>query len=175
MKAFGLVLLASEALLLAGVSLLSVSGVSFAAAAAAAASLLPVGCLDCVEASGAAAFIADLLLAATLPFGPRATLAGVYLLGAVFASFVSNTAAAALMFPVAMNAAVTAGLDTRAIALGLALAASAGFATPIGSNPNLLVYGPGGYRYLDFTRVGLPLSVLCMVLAVVLLPMAWPL
>ena len=97
-----------------------------------------IGLAKALEASGAAAFIADLLLAATLPFGPRATLAGVYLLGAVFASFVSNTAAAALMFPVAMNAAVTAGLDTRAIALGLALAASAGFATPIGSNPNLL-------------------------------------
>jgi di/tricarboxylate transporter len=134
-----------------------------------------IGVSNALEASGGAEMISEVLLTVTTPFGPRATLAGVYVLGAVFASFVSNAAAAALVFPIAMGAAEATGMDTRAVALGLALAASAGFATPIGSNPNLLVYGPGGYRYLDFTRVGLPLTLICMALAVTLLPIFYPL
>ncbi len=134
-----------------------------------------IGLAHALEKTGAADAASQVLLAVTSPFGPRATLAGVYILGATFASFVSNAAGAALVFPIAITAAETAGLDTRAVSLCLALAASAGFATPIGSSPNLLVYGPGGYRYRDFTRVGLPLSILCMVLAVALLPEVWPL
>ena len=116
-----------------------------------------------------------LLLEITSPLGPRGLLAGVYLLGACFASFISNAAAAALVFPVAMTAATKAGLDPRPFAIALALAASAGFSTPIGSQPNLLVYGPGNYRYLDYARVGVPLTIVCLVITVVVLPMFWPL
>lgn len=127
-----------------------------------------------MERSGAAAAFASALVGLTEPLGPRATLAGVYLLGVLFASFISNAAAAALLFPVAMTAAEGGGHDPRPFALALAMAASAGFSTPIGCKPNLLVYGPGGYRYGDFTRVGLPLNVLFLVLAVVLIPWIWP-
>ena len=134
-----------------------------------------IGVAGALENSGAAAAMGELLLQLTAPFGPRATLAGVFILGAASASFISNAAAAALVFPIAMTTAQTAGMDTRAMALCLALAASAGFSTPIGSNPNLLVYGPGGYRYRDFTRIGLPLTILCGVTAVILLPIVWPL
>ena len=115
------------------------------------------------------------LIQVTLPFGPLAVLTGVFALGAMFASFVSNAAAAALVFPVAMTAAESAGVDTRIVALTLAIAASSGFATPIGSPANLLVYGPGGYRYTDYARLGLPLLVIAWVCVLVFLPLAWEL
>ena len=73
-----------------------------------------------------------------------------------------------------MTAAESAGLETRAVALTLAVASSAGFATPIGSPANLLVYGPGGYRYLDYARLGLPLAVLALICVLVFLPLTWP-
>src|SRR5690606_20273762 len=97
-----------------------------------------------MERNGAAAAFAAALVGLTEPLGPRATLAGVYLLGVLFASFLSHAAAAALLFPVAMTAAEGGGHDPRPFALALAMAASAGFSTPIGCKPNLLVYGPGG-------------------------------
>ncbi len=134
-----------------------------------------IGVATALERSGAAGVLGQSLLAVTEPLGAVGVLGGVWILGAVFASFVSNSAGAALVFPVAMTAAASAGLDTRAVALALALAASAGFCTPIGSNPNLLVYGPGGYRYLDYTRVGLPLVLICLVSALVILPMVFSL
>jgi di/tricarboxylate transporter len=133
------------------------------------------GLANALEQTGAADAIGHLLLQVTEPFGPRAILAGVYLLGALFASFISNAAAAALLFPIAMTAAETAGLNPRAFAIALSLAASAGFCTPIGSQPNLLVYGPGSYRYLDYTRVGLPLLAITLTGCILFLPMIWPL
>ena len=78
------------------------------------------------------------------------------------------------MFPIALTAAEVGGFDPRAVCIALALSASAGFSTPIGSSPNLLVYGPGGYRYLDYARAGILLNVLLLVLTVVLLPFLWP-
>lgn len=132
------------------------------------------GVASAMESSGAAQAIARGLLAATAPFGPRATLAGVYLLGLAMASFISNSAAAALVFPVAITAAQLGGHDPVPFAMALAMAASAGLSTPIGCPPNLLVYGPGGYRYGDFTRVGLPLNVLLAAVAIALIPWIWP-
>ena len=81
-----------------------------------------------------------------------------------------------LLFP-ALLFTTTAGADLPAgVArdMALALAASAGFSTPIGCQPNLLVYGPGGYRYLDFTRAGLPLNFLLLGITLVLVPLFWP-
>lgn len=124
--------------------------------------------------SGAAELVAQGILAVTEPIGPRATLVAVYILGVVVASFVSNAAGAALLFPIAMDAAALGSHDPRPFAIAIAMAASAGFSTPIGCAPNLLVYGPGGYRYLDFTRVGLPLNVLFLIIAVVVIPLWWP-
>jgi di/tricarboxylate transporter len=134
-----------------------------------------LGVAKAMDESGAADALGHVLIEVTAPLGPRGTLAAVYLLGAVFASFISNAAAAALVFPIALTAAEVGGYDPRAFALALALAASAGFSTPIGSQPNLLVYGAGGYRYADYLRVGLPLNVLVLVTTIVLLPMVWPL
>lgn len=132
------------------------------------------GLARALDDSGAAELLGEILLLGTESLGPRATLAGVYVAGVVFASFISNAAAVALLFPVAMTAASSGGLDPRPFAMALALAASAGFSTPIGCQPNLLVYGPGGYQYLDFTRVGLPLNVIFLVVAVWMIPWVWP-
>ncbi|MFT4625718.1 MAG: di/tricarboxylate transporter [Myxococcota bacterium] len=134
-----------------------------------------LGVARAMDQSGAAAALGNLLLEATAPFGPRATLAAVYVLGATFASFISNAAAAALVFPIALTAAQAGGFDPLAFSLALAMAASAGFSTPIGSQPNLLVYGPGGYRYADYVRAGLPLNILLAITTVALLPLLWPL
>ncbi len=124
--------------------------------------------------SGAAELLAQGILAVTEPLGPRATLVAVYVLGVAMASFVSNAAGAALVFPIAMDAAALGGHDATPFAIAIAMAASAGFSTPIGCAPNLLIYGPGGYRYLDFTRVGLPLNALFLVVAAVVIPFWWP-
>lgn len=132
------------------------------------------GVAAAMEASGAAMGVARVLLAVTQPLGPHVTLAAVYVLGVAMASFISNAAAAALLFPVAIAAGELGGHDPKPFAIALAMAASAGFSTPIGCPPNLLVYGPGGYRYLDFTKVGLPLNLLFAVVAVVGIPLLWP-
>ncbi len=132
------------------------------------------GVAAALEESGAAEGIARLLLSLTDSMGPHATLAAVYVLGVVLASFISNAASAALMLPVALLAAELQGVDARPFAIALAMAASAGFSTPIGCPPNLLVYGPGGYQYLDFVRVGLPLNLLFFGVAMVGIPWVWP-
>ena len=87
---------------------------------------------------------------------------------------VTNTAAAALMFPFALAMAAGLGADPRPFAMVVALVASASFLTPIGYQTNLMVYGPGGYRFTDFTRVGLPLSLLLLVVVTLLAPVVWP-
>ncbi len=125
--------------------------------------------------TGAADVVADALIGWTSAMGPRGLLMGVYLMGTFFSLFISNTAAAALVFPVAIVAAQADGLDPRPFAIALTMAASAAFATPIGYQTNLLVYGPGGYRYGDFARLGLPLHVICFLVAMLIIPMVWPL
>lgn len=133
------------------------------------------GVAKAMELSGAAAAVAELLVAATSPFGPQATMAVLYLMAVGFASFISNASTAALMYPIALFAAQESGVDPRPFAIALAMAASAAFSSPVGYAANILVHGPGGYRYLDFVRVGLPLNALCFVTAVLLLPVFWPL
>ena len=94
-----------------------------------------------------------------------------------------NAAAAALVFPIALKVAQIGLdgpngeilLDPRPFAIAVALAASAAFATPLGSNALLLVSGPGGYRYRDFLRVGIPLNVVCLLVTLAILPRVWPL
>ncbi len=123
--------------------------------------------------TGVAQVIASFLMGLTAPLGPLGLLAGVYVLGMVFSLFISNAAAAALVFPIAVTAASAADLPSRPFAVALAMAASAAFATPIGYQTNLMVYGPGGYRYTDFTRVGLPLNFLVFLVAMAVIPMVW--
>jgi di/tricarboxylate transporter len=93
----------------------------------------------------------------------------------ILTELVSNTAAIALMFPIALAAAGQLGLDPRSFLIAATVAASFSFATPIGYQTNLMVYGPGGYRFADFTRVGVPLQLVLILLSLVLIPRIWPL
>ena len=133
-----------------------------------------LGLARALDESGAAAALASGVLPVVAPWGPVALLATVYLFTASFAALVSNPAAAALVFPVAMSVADASGLDPRPFAIAVAMGASAAFFTPTGIVPNLLVYGPGGYRYRDFTRVGLPLTALGLLTTLAVVPRVWP-
>jgi di/tricarboxylate transporter len=125
-------------------------------------------------ASGAVHAIAGTVVSTLGSWGPYAVLAGMAVLTMLFTEIVTNTAAAALMFPLAVATAGNLGVDPRPFVMVVALIASASFLTPIGYQTNLMVYGPGGYRFTDFGRVGVPLSLLLLTLAILLSPVVWP-
>jgi di/tricarboxylate transporter len=104
---------------------------------------------------------------------PLALLAGVYLLTAMLTEVLSNNAAAVLIATLAIGLAQSIGVDPRPFLIAVAVAASASFSTPIGYQTNTYVYGVGGYRFSDFTRVGLPLNVLAFLLAMLIIPRVW--
>ena len=107
-----------------------------------------------IESSGLAAFGAASLVSAFGSFGTSGVLVGVIMSTIVLLSLITNNAAAVLMFPVAISAASTLGVEPRPFALAVAVAASASFLTPIAYQTNLMVYGPGGYRFSDYARLG---------------------
>ena len=127
-----------------------------------------------VGQSGLAREIARLLIDALHPLGGIGILAGVLLATVVITQVVTNNAAAVLMFPIAVATAAEAHLGFRAFVLALVVGASASFLTPIGYQTNMMVYGPGGYRFTDFLRVGAPLNLLLWIVAVVLIPVFRP-
>lgn len=97
----------------------------------------------------------------------------VYLLTALFTSLITNNTAAVLMFPIAMAVSDSLGVDYMPFVITIMIAASASFATPIGYQTNLMVYGPGGYRFSDYLRLGLPLTFLLGLLVVLIVPRVW--
>ncbi len=127
--------------------------------------------------SGAAETIASLLVNVSVGFGALAVLAMVYALTALLSELVTNKAAAVLMFPIAISAAaqLDPGVNARAFAMAVMFAAATSLVTPLGFQTNLMVYGPGGYRYTDYIKTGLPLSILLFIVAMLLIPLAWPL
>ncbi len=88
---------------------------------------------------------------------------------------ITNNAAAALLFPIALSVAQSQELDPRPLLIGITIAASLALWTPLGYQTNLMVYGPGNYRFTDFTRIGLPLQLILAAVAVVAISVAWPL
>jgi di/tricarboxylate transporter len=127
-----------------------------------------------IQKTGLGAQVASGIIGAASAFGPWGVLAGVYLLTLFFTELVTNNAAVALAFPIAQAAAAQMGVQLLPFAIVVAVAASAGFATPLGYQTHLMIYGPGGYRFADFVRVGLPLDLLCMVVTVGLVPLVYP-
>lgn len=125
-----------------------------------------------LEHTGAAVLIIHPLLHLAKE-SPLGLLAGLYTLTAVLSSLISNNAAAVLMFPLAIAGVDRLGLSLLPYALAIAMAASASFATPIGYQTNLMVYGPGGYRFTDFVRIGLPLNVIAGVVSVAMIAWLW--
>ena len=128
-----------------------------------------------LQESGLAARAARLVVGTTMDLGPWAALSAVYLLAAVATEFVSNSGAAALMVPIALETARVSGCAPQPFVFAVAYAASASFATPIGYQTNTFVYGPGGYRFRDFLKVGLPLQVVLWIFASAVLPVFFPL
>ena len=128
-----------------------------------------------IESSGLATSVADTVMAAAGGLGPRGALVGVLLTTILLTEVITNNAAAVLVFPIAMAAAASLGLDPRPFAIAIAIGASASFLTPIGYQTNTMVYGPGGYRFGDYARLGLPLTLLVVVLTTWIVPLFWTL
>ena len=128
-----------------------------------------------VQASGLGGSIAQGLVDLSQPFGPLGALGAVLVATMILTEAVSNNAAAALMFPIALATASAVGADPRPFVIGVTLGASLSFLTPIGYQTNLMVYGLGGYRFTDYPRLGLPLNVASIVLCLVLIPVVFPL
>lgn len=123
----------------------------------------------CLEATGAAKAIADRIVG--LAGGnERLVILALYFVTSFFTEMITNNAAAVLVFPIAVAAAHKLGVDPKPYIIAVTIAASAAFATPFGYQTNLMVFGPGGYRYSDYLRFGIPLSLLCMTITVLLVP-----
>jgi di/tricarboxylate transporter len=91
-----------------------------------------------------------------------------------FSQVISNTAAAVLMVPIVLGAAAGLGVSPHPLMMGLAVGASSAFLTPIGTAPNLMVMAPGGYRFTDYAKVGVPLLALFLAVSLILIPIIWP-
>lgn len=128
-----------------------------------------------LQKTGGVQVIAQLLTDWLGPYGPKFTMAGLFLLTSLFSQFISNTATTVIMTPIAMEAAAQSGLDPHAFLMAVAVAASSAFVTPVASPVNLLVLTPARYRFTDFVRVGLPLQMIVLVAAVMVLPLLFPL
>ena len=136
-------------------------------------SMLAIGAA--LEASGAVALIVNAIAPALGNLPPFLIIWAIYLLTSVLTELVSNNAVAVVVTPIAIGLATALGIDPRPLVVAVMVAASASFATPIGYQTNMLVYGPGGYKFTDFMRVGIPLNRSIGVLASAVIPILWPL
>lgn len=128
-----------------------------------------------LQQTGVAAMASDAMLGLLADYGPLAVLAGMYFLAMLVTAVVSNNAVGVLLTPIAMNAAISMGYHPAPFVFAVLFGASACFATPIGYQTNLFVYGPGGYRFTDYVRVGAPLNLLLFLVAMFVIPWFWPL
>lgn len=126
-----------------------------------------------IEKSGAAQVLASRIIDVAAPFGSVGVLVALYAITAVLAGLVTTKASAALMFPIAASAAEAQGIGLVPISYMIMIAAATAFSTPIGFQTNLMVYGPGGYKYSDFLRLGLPLQTLVGICTVTIIAVAW--
>ncbi|MGZ5384340.1 MAG: SLC13 family permease, partial [Acidimicrobiia bacterium] len=133
------------------------------------------GLAAAMESSGLAATIATGLVHGLGTLGPTGLLAGVVVATVLLTSLLTNTAAVLLIFPIAIATADSFGANPRGFALAVAVAASMCFLTPIGYQTNMMVYGPGGYRFTDYLRLGLPLTLASVAVILVGIPIIWPL
>jgi di/tricarboxylate transporter len=127
-----------------------------------------------MEKTGAANLYAETFLALFQGLGPSFVLAGIMLVTSIGTHVLSNNATAVVVLPVAIAAAVAIGVDPKPFIVGVCFGASACYATPIGYQTNLMVYGPGRYRFSDYLKMGIPLNILVLLLGVVCIPMIWP-
>jgi di/tricarboxylate transporter len=133
------------------------------------------GLAAAMTTTGLAASIAGVIVDVFEPLGVLGALLGVLVATSLLTEVVTNNAAAALMFPIAMSTAAAVGASPRPFAIAVAVAASSSFLTPIGYQTNTMVYGLGGYRFTDYFRLGLPIQAAVIAVAVFVIPIGWPL
>ena len=124
--------------------------------------------------TGASEWYAQTFLSLFSGMGPTYVLSAVILLTSISTHVLSNNATAILLFPIAISAAQSLGTDPRPFIVAVCFGASACFAAPIGYQTNLLVYGPGGYRFSDYVKLGMPLNLLVYLAGSLFIPMLWP-
>lgn len=137
------------------------------------AGMLPLG--TAMETTGTARLLATTMVDVVGVWGPIAVLAGIYILASLVTEPMSNAAATVLIVPISIDIALTLGASPQAFVLATVIGASTSFLTPVGHQANVLVLGPGGYRFFDYTRVGLPLNIFIFAVTMVFLPLLWPL
>ena len=133
-----------------------------------------IGLGGALKETGAAAVIAEGVMGVVRPLGPHGVLFVMFVLVNVVTQFVTNVAAAVVMFPIVLASASSLGVSPEPFVVVLMSAAACSFATPIGYQTNLMVSGPGGYRFGDFMRLGIPLTLIVAVIATVIAPVAFP-
>jgi di/tricarboxylate transporter len=136
------------------------------------AGLLPLGIA--METTGAASWIVGGMTRGVGQLTPTAVIAGLYVVTALLTAVMSNAATAVMVAPVALIAAAELGMSPYALLVTIMFGASASFVTPMGYQTNVLVYGPGGYRFTDYLKVGTPLTILLGILTTLLVPVLWP-
>jgi len=137
------------------------------------AGMLPLGIA--MESTGTAQFLADNIVNFAGGFGIMAVLAGIYILAGLITEPMSNAAATVLMVPIGIDIALSLGVNPQTFVLAIVIGASTSFLTPVGHQSNVLVMGPGGYRFGDYTRVGWLLNVFILIVTMIFLPIIWPL
>jgi di/tricarboxylate transporter len=137
------------------------------------AGMLPLGVA--MQQSGAAELVADGVVKLTSPAGPWGVLIGLYLMTALATSIIPTAALVVLMAPIAFDAATATGVSPRSMMMAVAIAASASFTSPVSHPANILVMGPGGYRFVDYVKLGAPLTLVVLVIVLIVLPFVWPL
>ncbi len=124
--------------------------------------------------SGLADAIASLIIDVSHSYGPYVLLAMLYIITNIFTELITNNAAAALSFPLALSLSNQLGVDPMPFIIVVCIAASSAFSTPIGYQTNLIVQGIGNYKFMDFVRVGLPMNLLAFIISTLLIPLIWP-
>ncbi|MBT8445431.1 MAG: anion permease, partial [Gammaproteobacteria bacterium] len=136
-------------------------------------SMIPIG--GALEASGGTTLIAELLIKLTAGASPAVVLTLMMIITMTLSDVMNNVATAVITAPIALDIANRLGVNPDAFLMGVAVAASCAFLTPIGHKNNTMILGPGGYRFGDYWRMGLPLEILIIVVAVPMLLLVWPL
>ena len=137
------------------------------------AGMLPLGIA--MAQSGAAQYLAEGMVSLVGGYGPAALMTGLFVLTSVASQFMPNAVVTVLMAPIALSTAGDLNLSPQSLMMIVAIAASAAFMSPVGHPANVLVMGPGGYRFSDYLKVGIPLTILVLIVTLLVLPIFWPL
>lgn len=136
------------------------------------AGMIPLGIA--MEKTGAASFLAQEMVNLVGGWGPAAVMAGLFILAALASQVMPNPAVAVLLAPIALNTAGDLGISPYPLLMAVAVSASAAFLSPVGHSANIMVMGPGGYRFSDYIKVGLPLTLIVLLVVMVIMPIFWP-